>query len=90
MPADTPLVITEGNYLLLAGHGWEAVRGCLDEVWYLDIDPELREQRLLLRRQSFGESTADARSWVRGVDEANASIVESTRTRADLLIHLRT
>jgi pantothenate kinase len=90
VPANTPLVITEGNYLLLDGHGWEAVRGCLDEVWYLDIDPELREQRLLLRRQSFGESTAKARAWVSGVDEANASIVESTRGRADLLIHLRT
>jgi pantothenate kinase len=90
VPANTPLVITEGNYLLLEGHGWEAVRSCLDEVWYLDIDPELREQRLLMRRQSFGESAAEARVWVRGVDEANASIVESTRGRADLLIHLRT
>ena len=83
-------MITEGNYLLLDSDGWEAVRSCLDETWYLDIDPELREHRLLMRRQSFGESTANARAWVRGVDEANASIVESTRGRADLLIHLRT
>jgi pantothenate kinase len=90
VPANTSLVITEGNYLLLDGHGWEAVRGCLDEVWYLDINPELREHRLVMRRQSFGENTANARAWVRGVDEANASIVEATRGRADLLIHLRT
>ena len=90
VPSNTPLVITEGNYLLLDAHGWEAVHSCLDEAWYLDIDPQLREHRLLMRRQSFGESTANAWAWVRGVDEANASIVESTRGRADLIIHLRT
>ncbi|HYJ55997.1 MAG TPA: hypothetical protein VEX40_10875, partial [Mycobacterium sp.] len=32
VPADVPLVITEGNYLLLDDHGWGAVRDCLDEV----------------------------------------------------------
>ena len=39
---ETPLVITEGNYLLLDQFGWEGVRQHLDEVWFLDIDPAER------------------------------------------------
>ncbi len=85
--ADVALVITEGNYLLLQDGGWAAVRGCLDEVWFLDVEPHAREQRLVLRRQSFGHAPADARRWVTSVDERNADVVAATRHRADLLVH---
>ena len=34
--AGVPLVVTEGNYLLL----WPDVRALLDEVWYLDLDDD--------------------------------------------------
>lgn len=88
--ADVPLVITEGNYLLLDVHGWGAVRNCLDEVWFLDVDPVLRERRLVLRRQLFGHSVADAQSWVSSVDEKNAATTSATRGRADFVVHLTT
>ncbi len=84
----TRLVITEGNYLLLADGGWEQVRGCLDEVWYLDIDPALREERLVRRRQLFGHTLADSESWVAAVDQPNAAKVDSTRESADLVVRL--
>lgn len=84
----TPLVITEGNYLLHDGLGWQEVRQQLDEVWFLDVAPELRAERLVLRRQSFGHSVADATAWVRDVDERNAAVVEATRNRADLVVHV--
>lgn len=87
---ETPLVVTEGNYLLLDRSGWQAVRPLLDEVWFLDIDPELRSNRLVLRRQGFGHSAADARQWVRDVDTRNAEVIDATRGRADLLVHLTT
>ena len=64
VPADVPLVITEGNYLLLDDHGWGAVRDCLDEVWFLAVDSAVRERRLVLRRQLFGHSAAEAHSSV--------------------------
>jgi pantothenate kinase len=32
---DVPLVITEGNYLLLRHGHWKAVRPLLDEAWYV-------------------------------------------------------
>jgi pantothenate kinase len=83
-----PLVLTEGNYLLLEQHGWAAVRDCLDEVWYLDVPPEVREQRLLRRRLSFGHEPQAAEDWVRTVDGRNGRTVETSRSRADLIVHL--
>ena len=87
---ETPLVITEGNYLLLDDGGWGEVSACLHEVWYLDVEPQLRVQRLVARRQSFGEPAGRALSWVRGVDETNAGVVSPSRHRADLHIRLTT
>lgn len=84
----TPLVITEGNYLLLDDFGWHAVRPCLDEVWYLDVQPDVRSERLVERRRSFGDAPGDARAWVENVDNANGLVVETTRTKADLLVRL--
>ena len=85
---ETPLVLTEGNYLLLEDPGWSAVRGCLDEVWYLDVAPEVRAERLLRRRRSFGHEPRAAEEWVRTVDGRNGEIVERSRSRADLVVHL--
>ena len=88
VPADVPLVITEGNYLLLDDHGWGAVRDCLDEVWFLDVDSAVRERRLVRRRQLFGHTVAEAHSWVASMDEKNATITDPTRSRADLVVYM--
>ncbi|MCO5216888.1 MAG: nucleoside/nucleotide kinase family protein [Thermomicrobiales bacterium] len=88
--ATTPLVITEGNYLLLDHGGWEMVRPELDEVWYLDIPAELRRERLVQRRISYGDTLDAATFWVNTVDEANAAVIERTRSRADTIVHLDT
>lgn len=85
--AEIPLVITEGNYLLLADDGWQEVRGCLDEVWYIEVDAPIRGRRLVQRRLSFGDLVNDAEAWVAAVDERNASVVEPTRSLADLIVH---
>ncbi|GEK19597.1 nucleoside/nucleotide kinase family protein [Cellulomonas xylanilytica] len=84
----TPLVITEGNYLLLDDLGWQAVRPCLDEAWFLDVPPDVRSERLEARRRSFGDTPDDARVWVANVDTANGLVVEATRARADLVARL--
>ncbi|MDX6213286.1 MAG: hypothetical protein QOF82_2373, partial [Frankiales bacterium] len=36
VPAEVPLVVTEGNYLLVDDGGWAPVRGLLDACWYVD------------------------------------------------------
>lgn len=90
VPAAVPLVITEGNYLLLDRLGWSGVRDLLDEVWFLDVVREERVDRLLARRRSYGQPVESAEAWVHGVDEANAAVVEPSRGRADLVVRLTT
>lgn len=80
---DTPLVITEGNYLLLRDGHWAHAAALLDEVWYVDVDDGLRLGRLLHRHESFGRSPQAAREWVERSDEANARLIATTRERAD-------
>ncbi|MBH0130691.1 nucleoside/nucleotide kinase family protein [Salinibacterium sp. NK8237] len=84
--ADAPVIVTEGNYLLHDGDGWDAIRPLLDEVWYLDIDDDLRRDRLITRHQRYGRSAADAARWVAEVDEPNAILIRQTRERADAVV----
>jgi pantothenate kinase len=87
---DIPLVLTEGNYLLLEGHGWAGVRQYLDQVWYLDVPDDLRRGRLIERHVRFGRSPAEATlRATTGSDEHNARTVHATRARADLIVKLR-
>ena len=88
VPPGTPLVLTEGNYLLVRDHGWDEVRPCLDEVWYLDVPPEVRARRLLRRRLSHGHERRSSEDWVRAVDLPNGEVVEASRGRADLVVLL--
>ncbi|MFF2717945.1 nucleoside/nucleotide kinase family protein [Streptomyces sp. NPDC058011] len=88
VPPDVPLVITEGNYLLLDEGPWAPVRGLLDEAWFLDLDPEVRVRRLVERHVRYGKPPAYARAWVERSDEANARLVETGRARADLAVRL--
>jgi pantothenate kinase len=87
VPRAVPLVVTEGNYLLLDGP-FGPVRGLLTECWYLDVDPVLRLERLVARHERHGRTPAAARSWVERSDEPNARLVEATRDRADLVVRL--
>ncbi|MFD7760296.1 nucleoside/nucleotide kinase family protein [Streptomyces microflavus] len=85
---DVPLVITEGNYLLLDEGPWAPVRGLLDEVWFLELDPEVRVRRLVERHVRYGKPPAYARAWVERSDEANARLVERGRDLADVVVRL--
>jgi len=88
VPSQVPLVITEGNYLLLDDGPWRDVRPLLDEVWYVDVDDALRRERLVQRHMRFGRSLEAARDWVASTDEPNARRIALTRERADLLLTL--
>ena len=78
----TRLVITEGNYLLLADGPWAGVAALLDEVWYVDVDDSLRTERLVRRHEQFGRSAQAAKDWVSGTDEPNAQLIKATRSLA--------
>lgn len=83
---DVPLVITEGNYLLLDTGPWSAVRGLLDEAWFLAPGEETRLARLVARHAHYGKTQQQAREWVRDSDERNTAVIAPTHRRADLVI----
>lgn len=86
VPPAARVVITEGNYLLLDADPWPQVRALMAEVWFVDLDPTVRVERLVARHVRFGKSPEAAREWVLRSDEANARLVEGARYRADLLV----
>lgn len=88
VPPGVPLVVTEGNYLLLDDGPWAPVRGLLDEVWFLDLAPDVRVRRLVDRHVRHGRPRHRAEEWVARSDEANARLVEGGRDRADLIVRL--
>lgn len=80
------VVLTEGNYLLVDTEPWSAVRDLLDEIWFVDVDAELRRRRLYERHVANGKTPELARAFTDGSDETNARLVAATRGRADLVV----
>jgi pantothenate kinase len=86
VPPSVRLVVTEGNYLLLDEGAWPRARAHLAEVWYCDVDDELRRRRLVDRHVEFGKAPEAAVEWVDRSDEVNARRVRIARAAADLVI----
>jgi pantothenate kinase len=89
VPPAAPLVITEGNYLLLDESPWREVRAQLDVVWLVRTEDPLRKRRLAARHVEFGKSEEGARAWVERVDEPNTRLVSADSAgAADLVLDL--
>jgi pantothenate kinase len=86
--ANTKIVLTEGNYLLFDKAGWEKVAAELTEIWYININDDVRIDRLVKRHEFYGKDKKSALNWATGTDEINAKIVESTAARADVIINI--
>jgi pantothenate kinase len=86
VPPDVPLVVTEGNYLLLDAHGFAPVAGLLDEAWFVAPDDDLRLARLVARHEAFGKPADAAHAWAHGPDERNARLIAATAPRADVVV----
>lgn len=84
--AQTPLIVTEGNYLLQTEAPWCQVREVIDEIWYLDVPQDLRCDRLLARHMQFGRTHQQAQDWIASTDEPNAVRIAQFRQRADVQI----
>ena len=88
IPPSVRLVVTEGNYLLLPGGGWERVRPLLAEAWFATVADDVRRERLVRRHEQFGKAPDAARAWVDDVDELNAQLIAATRGSADLVVDM--
>lgn len=87
-PADTRIVVVEGNYLLHDAGGWERVAPLLDVTFFVSLEHDIRLARLIERHVRFGKTPDAARDWSLGPDEANARLIEATRDRADHVVDL--
>ena len=88
VPKESKVVVIEGNYLFSQEHNWEGIFPLLDHSWFIEIDDEIRMQRLIARHIKYGKSPAEAKQWSRGSDETNAEFIELTAHRASKVIKL--
>ena len=88
VPRATPLVVTEGNYLLVPNEPWAGVRPHLDECWYADLDDATRLRWLIRRHINYGKTPEAAHEWVHRSDQANSAVVAATRNQADVVVRL--
>ncbi len=72
VPAAARVVIVEGNYLLSTDYGWGEVADLLDFSYYLELQEDVRLERLIERHVRYGKSPEAAREWAMGTDESNA------------------
>jgi pantothenate kinase len=86
VPPEVPLVITEGNYLLLDEDPWSGVKPLLTEAWFLAPDEPERLERLVSRHRRYGRSLVEAKQRALGSDQRNADIITATSSRADLVL----
>jgi pantothenate kinase len=83
VPAAAPLVIVEGNYLLLDTAPWAPVAELLDECWFVEVPEHIRLARLVERHVRYGRTVEEATARAtRGSDADNARLVAATRGRA--------
>ncbi|RKT31478.1 phosphoribulokinase/uridine kinase family protein [Microbacterium sp. AG1240] len=80
------VVVVEGNYLLADSAPWSGVRDRLDLAWFCRTPAGEREARLVDRHTRHGRTVEAATAWARGVDGANAVLIEATADRADLIV----
>lgn len=83
------ILIMEGNYLLYDTPPWDKARGLLTEVWYLDAPPgNAVSERLRVRHANRGLNADEVEIKIASTDHPNALLIESTRQRADKILHL--
>lgn len=83
---EVTLLVTEGNYLLLADPPWDRVHGLLDEAWFLAPDEATRRERLVARHEQVGRTREEAIARADGPDAANAAVIARTASRADVVV----
>lgn len=86
LAADTPVVVFEGNYLLLREPGWADLASLFDLTIMLSVPLDELRARLVDRWLTHGLSHADAVARAEGNDIANAKRVIANSAPADLIL----
>ncbi|MBB4123209.1 uridine kinase [Martelella radicis] len=84
LPASTPIVIVEGNYLLLNTGPWAALKPLFDASVMISPPLDVLEERLVARWMSYGLSSEAAARRASGNDIVNARTVIDSSADADI------
>lgn len=84
--SSVPLVVVEGNYLLLDESPWRGLSSLFDVTAYLEIEERVLEQRLVDRWETHGLTPAQGREKIDGNDLPNARYVAANSRPAHHVI----
>src|SRR4051812_29680480 len=93
VPATAKLLVTEGNYLLLATAPWWRGKPLLDRAIFIEVEREKVRARLMIRHAEAnqGRFTEERnRAHIERVDLPNYDVVMRSKPRADVAISLIT
>lgn len=88
---NVPILIAEGNYLLLERPPWNEIGDILDLSFYIEVAPDIVRDRLLKRHAEHGLFTEERnREHIEKVDMVNYQAVAKSGPRADVWIEIDT
>ena len=84
IPRQTPLVLVEGNYLLLQRPPWSDLRSMFDVTLFVDVDEAELRRRLIERWSRYGLRGDSLVAKLEGNDLPNARLTLAESAPADL------
>lgn len=83
--AELRVVLVEGNYCSLNRGPWRTAALMMDELWYVNVPPEVAHGRLSKRHVESGIVAGEQEAWERatGTDEMNALDIRENRLPSD-------
>ncbi|MEZ5792583.1 MAG: nucleoside triphosphate hydrolase [Nitratireductor sp.] len=82
----TPIILVEGNYLLLDAPDWRDIAALFDLSIFLDVEESELEHRLVQRWLDYGFDDEAARAKAFGNDIPNARLVQHNSRKADIVM----
>lgn len=86
VPPEVPVILFEGNYLLLDAAPWRDLAPMFDLTVFLDVPEAELERRLIDRWMHHGHDAGAARARALGNDIPNARLVAGSSRAADIVI----
>lgn len=83
IPASVPIIVVEGNYLLLDAEPWARLRPLFDVAVLIDVPEQVLRERLTARWQHYGLTPAEIDWKLDGNDLPNGRRVMAESTGAD-------
>jgi pantothenate kinase len=86
IPASVPVIVVEGNWLLLDQSPWDRLRPMFDVTVRVDVPDTVLEARLVRRWEGFGLTTAEIVAKLAENDMPNGRLVRDGSVVPDFLL----